>query len=378
MIQQRRRQEAVLELARVIMMNNSRLAEDDVERGRRANVEHNNFMAVVVGDSGTASSDYMELIERALFGPDEADDIFSSARSALALSSAATSIASSNNRSSRWRQNRRRNIEGMEASVRAAHQILDRLETEHRRRKKEKYIKLVRALECTSMVVQECQLVHDDDIDDNMPREVDNSITHPEDIVAPDQEDGNDNNGHVDDGDERGAKLVSDREESTISGLPAPTTPASPFLSLITNDSNNTHQVIADHAPMDDDDENNHTVLCIPLGTHLPQHATTATPNTITSHTNASKTNTHRNVLSTCAICLVKYQPGNKVSWSSNEECRHVFHRDCILLWLLKKNGAGGGIVGNGNHNERRHLCPCCRREFVPESIVLNATTMMP
>jgi hypothetical protein len=349
------------------MINNSRVAEDDVERGRRVNIEHNNFMAVVVENSGT-SSDNMELIERALFGPDDADDIFSSARSALALSAAAASIVSSNNsRSSWWRQNRRRNIEGMEASVRAAHQILDRLETEHRRRKKEKYIKLVRALECTSMVVQECQLIHDDDIDDNMPREDDNCITHSEDIVALDQEDGNDNDGQLYDGDGRGPGLESDREKSTTSGVPAPTTPASLSSLLITNDSNNTHRVIAEHASVDDRDENNHTVLCIPLGARFPQHATISTPSTITPPTNVTKSNIHRNVSSTCAICLVNYQPGNYVSWSSNEECRHVFHRDCILLWLLKKNGTGGGIVGNGNHNERRHLCPCCRREFVPD-----------
>ena len=56
-----------------------------------------------------------------------------------------------------------------------------------------------------------------------------------------------------------------------------------------------------------------------------------------------------------CAICLERYRPGCIVSWSSNNECQHVFHRDCILLWLLEKE---------------KWECPCCRGEFVRESVV--------
>ena len=59
------------------------MAEDAAERGRGMNVD-NNIMALL-GDSSD-----MELIERELFGPDEVDDIFSAARSSLALSSAAS------------------------------------------------------------------------------------------------------------------------------------------------------------------------------------------------------------------------------------------------------------------------------------------------
>lgn len=57
----------------------------------------------------------------------------------------------------------------------------------------------------------------------------------------------------------------------------------------------------------------------------------------------------------TCAICLVSYSPGDAATWASNPQCVHVFHRDCIAEWLLKKD---------------EPLCPCCRREFVPASML--------
>ncbi len=370
--QQRRRQEAVLDLARNI---SARVAE----RGRRANnvSNDNHFMAVILGESNRSSPDNMELIERALFGPDEADDIFSTARSALALSSAAATIAGISSRSRPWNQDRRRgnNIDSIEASVLVAHQILDRLEADHRRRKKEKYITLVRALGCTSMIVQECHLIHDDDDDtkDIIPRADDNFKICPEERMISDLSDGNYTGGQVDDWEGPGA--TSELKEWTIGASPLPTIPISPPALLTTNDRTTNLVVDGNHSSVHDDDENKHTILCIPLGPPgSPQHATTTS-----AITSATKSTTHRTVPSICAICLLQYKRGNHVSWSSNEECIHVFHRDCILLWLLKMNGSGGataatsgGIVGGGNRNERWYLCPCCRREFVSESMLGN------
>jgi hypothetical protein len=40
-----------------------------------------------------------------------------------------------------------------------------------------------------------------------------------------------------------------------------------------------------------------------------------------------------------CAICLASYEPYDKISWSSNEGCRHVFHNECILTWLATFEG---------------------------------------
>jgi len=57
-----------------------------------------------------------------------------------------------------------------------------------------------------------------------------------------------------------------------------------------------------------------------------------------------------RSVSGSCAICLMKYNENDIVVWSSNSNCPHVFHENCIVSWFSKK----------------RHyfLCPCCRQDF--------------
>eukprot|EP00978_Attheya_sp_CCMP212_P000355 scaffold732_cov48-Attheya_sp.AAC.6 len=50
----------------------------------------------------------------------------------------------------------------------------------------------------------------------------------------------------------------------------------------------------------------------------------------------------------TCSICLEAFQVGDKISWSENIKCKHVFHHECIVHWLIK--------------HER---CPCCRKNML-------------
>ena len=52
-----------------------------------------------------------------------------------------------------------------------------------------------------------------------------------------------------------------------------------------------------------------------------------------------------------CTICLCAYEVGSDVVWSSNSACEHVFHEDCIEMWLMKQREGP--------------LCPCCRRDFI-------------
>eukprot|EP00984_Skeletonema_dohrnii_P022948 scaffold12062_cov98-Skeletonema_dohrnii-CCMP3373.AAC.1 len=77
-----------------------------------------------------------------------------------------------------------------------------------------------------------------------------------------------------------------------------------------------------------------------------------------------------RNVPIFCAICLSEYEKCDRVCWSSNTECSHVFHEDCILQWLISS-----GKKRSMNEFFTRHptdeillkneFCPCCRQDFI-------------
>lgn len=50
-----------------------------------------------------------------------------------------------------------------------------------------------------------------------------------------------------------------------------------------------------------------------------------------------------------CCICLDKYEAGDTICASKNPECGHVYHKDCVMDWLMK------------NHNQ----CPLCRIDLL-------------
>lgn len=54
------------------------------------------------------------------------------------------------------------------------------------------------------------------------------------------------------------------------------------------------------------------------------------------------------NLVACCCICLEPYRVGDIVAWSntSTDNCLHVFHKDCIYLWL---------------ENPKHDDCPSCR-----------------
>jgi SUMO ligase MMS21 Smc5/6 complex component len=54
-----------------------------------------------------------------------------------------------------------------------------------------------------------------------------------------------------------------------------------------------------------------------------------------------------------CEICLSDYIQESQISGSFNPECSHVFHTDCILKWL-----------------ERKQTCPCCRASYIVDEVV--------
>jgi hypothetical protein len=58
------------------------------------------------------------------------------------------------------------------------------------------------------------------------------------------------------------------------------------------------------------------------------------------------------NLVACCCICLEPYRVGDIVAWSKNstENCLHVFHKDCIYLWL---------------ENPKHDDCPSCRSSIL-------------
>ena len=79
-----------------------------------------------------------------------------------------------------------------------------------------------------------------------------------------------------------------------------------------------------------------------------------------------------RDVSVHCAICLTEYEVSERISWSSNPECTHVFHEHCIVNWLIHL----GRIKSKMQKYHQNTLtdaqllnytldCPCCRQEFV-------------
>lgn len=53
-----------------------------------------------------------------------------------------------------------------------------------------------------------------------------------------------------------------------------------------------------------------------------------------------------------CVICLEEYREGDTITWSSNNNCCHAFHRDCLINYLVKVK------------EEDTYPCPCCRQNF--------------
>ena len=54
-----------------------------------------------------------------------------------------------------------------------------------------------------------------------------------------------------------------------------------------------------------------------------------------------------------CAICLSHFKPQQLVCKSNNTSCQHVFHKDCMVDWLMKR------------HNN----CPMCREVYLLKTV---------
>lgn len=117
----------------------------------------------------------------------------------------------------------------------------------------------------------------------------------------------------------------------------------------------------------DDDYEAENGFIFVPL------------PGTKTDDSTVDAEKPSRKVPNSCAICLSSFEPEDRVTWSSNKDCTHVFHDACIVDWLnssgrrhlrrRRRQGQQDGVLNYANDPLRKITrfpmpCPCCRQEF--------------
>ena len=92
-------------------------------------------------------------------------------------------------------------------------------------------------------------------------------------------------------------------------------------------------------------------------------------------HDDVEQNNEKREVPKFCAICLDEYEPSDKVCWSSNPECTHVFHHDCMVQWQMT---LGKRACKHQRFSEDPSVaqvlnfateCPCCRQSFIDKAV---------
>ena len=101
---------------------------------------------------------------------------------------------------------------------------------------------------------------------------------------------------------------------------------------------------------------------------------------TTTSTTTATTPPRTRAASKNCPICLSTYEPHDSICYSSNSECTHVFHCECIIRWFVEMGRQNNAIVirhGTKLLDESALLdyalnCPCCRQPFVTQNDVSN------
>eukprot|EP00527_Entomoneis_sp_CCMP2396_P006981 CAMPEP_0198155680 /NCGR_PEP_ID=MMETSP1443-20131203/69259_1 /TAXON_ID=186043 /ORGANISM="Entomoneis sp., Strain CCMP2396" /LENGTH=249 /DNA_ID=CAMNT_0043822437 /DNA_START=566 /DNA_END=1313 /DNA_ORIENTATION=- len=83
-----------------------------------------------------------------------------------------------------------------------------------------------------------------------------------------------------------------------------------------------------------------------------------------------------RDVANSCAVCLSQFEVDEKLCWSGNPECLHVFHQECITDWFQATGRKHLKKIRLENSDQGRKFlvkeatnfsmaCPCCRQVFV-------------
>ncbi len=127
--------------------------------------------------------------------------------------------------------------------------------------------------------------------------------------------------------------------------------------------------------------ETEYTDVCIPCSDTMQcTEDSTRAPSLKEENKNALPTANSprtRQVPINCPICLSSYEPHQSICCSSNPECPHVFHSECITHWFVEMGRRNTDIIiiGHGTKLDEQSLleytlsCPCCRQPFLKEEV---------
>jgi len=96
-----------------------------------------------------------------------------------------------------------------------------------------------------------------------------------------------------------------------------------------------------------------------------------STKNDMQCENDESESSKRRSCPIHCAVCLMEYEITERVSWSSNPGCTHVFHEDCVVEWLVSLGRTKSKMKRFSEDPTEAQLlnyeleCPCCRQEFI-------------
>mmetsp|Transcript_34351 Transcript_34351/g.67578 ORF Transcript_34351/g.67578 Transcript_34351/m.67578 type:complete len:246 (-) Transcript_34351:396-1133(-) len=110
---------------------------------------------------------------------------------------------------------------------------------------------------------------------------------------------------------------------------------------------------ISSHQDLENLEIGQHKILVCDPGEHLSEKETPDKSLACLSFAQSSISqgiiiDNHYCNIESCDIYLCNYEVGEEICSSHNPECRHIFHKDCIIDWLLTRSS-----------------CPHCRRSYL-------------
>jgi len=83
----------------------------------------------------------------------------------------------------------------------------------------------------------------------------------------------------------------------------------------------------------------------------------------------AIETDDLRVIFPECSVCLNNFKVGERISWSPENDCDHVFHQDCIMQWFLTLSRRDDAKRRKRSYDVECKLhCPMCRQDFIASS----------